>query len=967
MKHLACIAALVAFVAASDAEPIRVEVAASQPGHEVPASLWGAFLEDIAFSVDGCLYPELVWNRGFEFRPAPSDDGFAKRLKGPMDLGMPGWTADCRSGAMGRFTLQYAKPLREDTPAYLRIEAFAPYAGMRNSGALGEMAVKRGEKLNLSLYARGDAPLIVRVEGGENNVLCETRFEPGQDWKRFSATLTPSESSRKAHLLVMAGAAGVVELDFVSLMPSNTFRGHGLRSDIAKLIADLKPANFRFPGGCMLESCDYAGWFDWKRTVGDVESRQPLWNIWGYYQNVGLGFYEYFQFCEDIGAEPLPVFIGGLTCQFRNSKLFPKESLGYLVTNMLDAIEFARGGAETKWGALRAKMGHPAPFALKTIGIGNENWGEEYFSRLYELAAGVKAVHPDIKVIAAIDPHTVRDPPRALKSWSQIRKGAVDFADEHIYASPSWWLNNTGRYDDYDRDNVPVYIGEWGTRDIRADWIDGLYVALAEAAFRIGIEKNSDVVKMVAYAPLARRVGAPRDGFSLLNVTPSGACGNATYYAEKMFSLNRIERIVPVAYPKVVVRQPEGWEKKGGPCNPKNEAVDVVAFHAGAGIVNGELVVKLVNAAPEARGISLAFDAALPAGVVYRQTLSGEPGARNTPEEPKRVVPVEDSFDFGGGCELSVELPPYSFVVLRLATAQLPKPAWPKNFPDPTLWRAEDGTWRASSTSKQILKSVDFIHWEDTGRKLFSKEEFKRIHKDWKNIWAPDAFKIGDEWIVYVSLVNSDKDSAIAAYSSKSADGPFTDGHMITCSKDTGIRDTIDPDVVRDDRDGTLWLFFGSTGKMYRVKLAPDGKSLAPDAKYEHVAGIWGNETDDPARLKVFEGAHLHKRGGWWYLFASRGWYGDGTYAVVVGRAKTLDGPFLDRDGHDMRDGFATVVHSSGLNDRLFGPGHNAEIVTIDGRDYLPHHCHVKGETPRSRPFFIRELSWDSDGWPSVR
>ena len=417
---------------------VNVDVAVSRPGHEVPASLWGIFLEDIAFSVDGCLYPELVWNRGFEFRPAPSDDGFEKRLKGPMDLGIPGWSVDCRRGSMGRFTLQYAKPLRADTPAYLRMEAFAPFAGVRNTGPLGEMDVKGGEPLNLSLYARGDVPLIVRVESADNKILCEKHFHPKETWRKFAATVTPKASAKKAHLLILAAKAGTAEIDYVSLMPAKTFKGHGLREDIAQLIADLKPANFRFPGGCMLESCDYAGWFDWKRTVGEPEVRQPLWNIWGYYQNVGLGFYEYFVFCEDIGAEPLPVFIGGRTCQFRNSKLFPKENLGWLVTNMLDAVEFIRGPTNTTWGALRAKMGHPAPFPLKTIGIGNENWGKEYYSRFYPLAAGVKAVHPDLKVIAAIDPHVIRDPPRGKESWAEIRKGEVDFADEHMYASPSY-------------------------------------------------------------------------------------------------------------------------------------------------------------------------------------------------------------------------------------------------------------------------------------------------------------------------------------------------------------------------------------------------------------------------------------------------------------------------------------------------------------------------------------------------
>ena len=648
------------------ASAVNVDVAVSKPGHEVPASLWGIFLEDIAFSVDGCLYPELVWNRGFEFRPAPSDDGFEKRLKGPTDLGIPGWTADCRRTGMGRFTLQYAKPLRADTPAYLRIEAFASFAGVRNTGPMGEMDVKGGEPLNLSLYARGDVPLIVRVETADNKILCEKHFHPKEMWRKFSAVVTPKASAKKAHLLILAAKAGTAEIDYVSLMPAKTFKGHGLREDIAQLIADLKPANFRFPGGCMLESCDYAGWFDWKRTVGAPETRQPLWNIWGYYQNVGLGFYEYFVFCEDIGAEPLPVFIGGRTCQFRNSKLFPKENLGWLVTNMLDAVEFIRGPTNTTWGALRAKMGHPAPFPLKTIGIGNENWGKEYYSRFYPLAAGVKAVHPDLKVIAAIDPHVIRDPPRGKESWAEIRKGEVDFADEHMYASPSYWLNHTDRYDSYPRDHVPVYIGEWGTRDIRPDWIDGLYVSLAEAAFRIGIEKNSDVVKMVAYAPLARRRGAPRDGFSLLDVTTDAVCGNPTYYAEKMFTHNRPDRVVPVSYPKVTTRQPAGWDREKGPFNPKAEAIDVVAFHAGAGLAGDELVVKLVNAASAACPVTLAFDAQLPAGKVSRETLSGEPGAKNTPEEPTRVVPRKDAFDFAGGKTLDVQLPPYSFVVLRL-------------------------------------------------------------------------------------------------------------------------------------------------------------------------------------------------------------------------------------------------------------------------------------------------------------
>jgi len=669
MHKLSLMSACAAVALAALSDPIQVKIDVTTPGHAVPDSLWGIFLEDIAMSVDGCLYPELVLNRGFDFRPAPSDPGFERRAKGPMDLGIPGWENDFAQnpGTNGRITLQYARPKFEDNPAYLRIEAFAPYAGVKNSGQMGEMRLQAGERYRVSLWARGDGPVAVRVktQGDKGKVLWGTEFKDvGSDWKRFEAEFALTEAS-PASLGVYAVRKGTVELEQVSLKPVETYKGHGLRKDVAQLIADLKPANFRFPGGCMLESYDYSAWWDWKRTLGEPGNRQPLWNIWGYYQLNGLGFYEYFRFAEDIGAEPLPVFIGGRTCQFRNSQLWPMSSLDDLARNILDAIEFARGDASTKWGAVRASMGHPAPFRLKTIGIGNENWGKEYFKRYYALAAKVREAHPDIKIIAAIDPHVILQSKRGEESWAMVRKGEVDFADEHMYGSPSYWLNHCDRYDGYPRDGVPVYIGEWGTKNVREDWLDGHYVALSEAAFRIGIEKNSDVVKMVAYAPLARRFGAPRDGFALLKVTSDGVYGNPTYYAEKMFTDNRPERVLPVSYPKVTSVQPAGWEQDKGRFNPENKAVEVVSFHAGAGLTDDGMVVKLVNAGPEARDVELLFDADLPAGRVTRTTLAGEPGARNTFAEPKRHVPVVDEFRFDGGSRCTVKLQPYSFVVLR--------------------------------------------------------------------------------------------------------------------------------------------------------------------------------------------------------------------------------------------------------------------------------------------------------------
>ncbi len=289
-------------------------------------------------------------------------------------------------------------------------------------------------------------------------------------------------------------------------------------------------------------------------------------------------------------------------------------------------------------------------------------------------------------------------------------------------------------------------------------------------------------------------------------------------------------------------------------------------------------------------------------------------------------------------------------------------PVHPASTPDPTCWRAPDGTWRLSSTSLRILRSADFFTWEDTGRRLFTREDERQICSRWRHIWAPDVVKIGNVYHLYITHINTADDSAIFVYTAKSAEGPFTNGRQITSGRDTGIIDTIDPEVVRDPATSRLWLFFGSTGRIHRVPLAPDGLSLAPGAKPEPVAGRHVRE--NPSRLKVFEGSYLHRRNGWWYLFASRGRYADWSYAIVVGRAKKLTADFLDRDGRSMKEGYGTVILASEQGEAFFGPGHNAEIVTIGNHDFLPFHCHVEGPRAGARPLFIQEIFWDRDGWP---
>ena len=660
-------------------ESVTVKVDVDHPTHAISKHLYGLFLEDISQSVDGCFYPELVWNRGFEFPPSPTVAEPKFQEKGVKLDDICGWKPDCRDGAAGRFTLEYADPAFTNTPAYLRIEAFARGAGMRNTGAMDEMSLAGGVPLDLSLWARG-VPFEVRLEDASNRVLAAASFTPGATWGRYTATLTPCNGQdarcpsvcRQAHLTILPKVAGVLDVDQVSLMPHARFRErvNGLRTDIATLLADLKPSTFRFPGGCMLEGDSFASWWDWKRTVGPVEERRPIWNIWGYYQTLGLGYYEYLQFCEDIGAEPVPVFLAGLTCQFRGPKFVPVEALGAFITNVLDGVEFARGGADTKWGAVRAAMGHPAPFRLSYVALGNENWGPEYWTRYNVIQKAVKATHPDLKIVAAVDPHAYMRTNDWEYSWSHISPANADVADEHLYASPSWWLNHSGMYDAYPRKGVDVYVGEWATRQASDAYINSLYNAVAEAAFRMGFERNADLVKMSAYAPLIRRMGVPGNRYSLIQLSGTASCGAPAYWCERMFAENRPDRLVPCAYPVVKAIQPAGIDRPKWSYNRRSEAIEVVSFHAVAGVTGDELVLKFANAAWRPQPVSLDFGRALPACAARRTVLTGAPDAKILPEDPRRVVPVSDTVTFPGGTTFAFNLPACSVTVLRFKIHQ---------------------------------------------------------------------------------------------------------------------------------------------------------------------------------------------------------------------------------------------------------------------------------------------------------
>jgi len=307
-------------------------------------------------------------------------------------------------------------------------------------------------------------------------------------------------------------------------------------------------------------------------------------------------------------------------------------------------------------------------------------------------------------------------------------------------------------------------------------------------------------------------------------------------------------------------------------------------------------------------------------------------------------------------------------VGISSALEPIKNPVYGGNAPDPTIWQADDGMYYCCATPGGgrglILQSKNLVKWESSGKRPFSEEMIEVIHKEFKNIWAPDMIRLNGKWMFYVTLYNSARDSAIAVFSSDNATGPFEDMHVITRSKETNIKDTIDPEVVKDPDTGKLWLFFGSIGKMHRVELKPDGLSVVDNAQYVHVAGL--DSDQNRSRSKVYEGCYLYRRDGWWYLFASCGWYNNHTYSLVVGRSKTLDGEFVDKEGKPMKEGNATKILRSDAGDEFYGPGHNGEIITDgDGKTYMFYHCHQASLNKGwLRNLHLQEILWGEDGWP---
>jgi alpha-L-arabinofuranosidase len=549
--------AVLAFAGAGQAAELTVDM--GQAPRPVSPELYGIFYEDINHAADGGLYAELVRNRSFEDALPPehctikdgklcTPAGWSMDYK--IDSPIPGWSLLRGVESDGDMALDESKRLNDAQRAALKVTAKTASGrlGVANSGYWG-IALKQGAGYNFSLFACAQdgfsGPLTVSLESADG-----TKVHASQDissltgdWKKFEGELTSNATDNDARLVITTKAAGTFWLDVVSLFPKETYknRPNGLRADLAGMLEDMKPAFVRFPGGCFVEGFCMDTTLRWKKTIGPIETRPSHWNLWGSCSTNGLGYHELLQLCEDLGAAPMFVINCGMSCQGRNPEIVPVDQLGEWIQDALDAIEYANGPADSKWGAVRAAAGHPEPFGLKYLEIGNENSGGEYNAHYKAFADVIKAKHPEIQLISNVP----------------VEGAAVDIFDDHYYSDPAFFLGKTGQYDKHDRGKAKIYVGEYavtkncGKGNLRA--------ALAEAAFMTGMERNGDHVVMCSYAPLFVHVNDRTWNPDAIQFDNYRACGTPSYYVQKLFSEYRCDETYPVT-----VNGPKLTSKSGG-------------------------------------------------------------------------------------------------------------------------------------------------------------------------------------------------------------------------------------------------------------------------------------------------------------------------------------------------------------------------------------------------------------------
>lgn len=626
----------------------------SQKTNDISPILYGIFFEDINYAGDGGLYAELIANRSFEYYDRDNE----------IDKHKNCWKAEggCDFSIHTRF------PISREHGNYARLSGTAG-TGFYNLGFCGEgFAVREGQAFRFSCYARNAAPisLVIRLTDNAGKSYAEKRLSlvrVGHGWTKYTCTLTATGTCDSVYVHFLLGKDGSVDLDLLSLFPADTYkeRPGGMRRDIAEAIAALSPKFMRFPGGCIVEGRSFENMYNWKETIGELSRRRTNWNRWqmeeyqidgrssdDYFQSYGLGFFEYFQFCEDIGAKPVPVMNAGMTCQWHEGLLADMEQLDKWIQDVLDLIEFANGSAESEWGGKRAAMGHPEPFHLEYIGIGNEQWGTDYFERYEAFQKVLSKEHPEIRLITCAGWNSEGKDFDTAYAWMKANKDKAYAVDEHFYKSPEWFLENINRYDDYDRTLPKVFAGEYAAHSARetAKRINNWYTALCEAAFLTGIEKNADHVAMTSYAPLLARTGHNQWQPNLIWFDNTGVYGTPGYYVQKLFSNNIGTALVKT--------QAEG------------ALPDTLKTVSSLSEDGKHLYCKLVNLADKPEKLSLHLEAICPSRTDNSCTCSciaAELDAVNSHRFPENVSPKTQPLTFSDNT-LILTLPKYSVTVL---------------------------------------------------------------------------------------------------------------------------------------------------------------------------------------------------------------------------------------------------------------------------------------------------------------
>lgn len=618
----------------------------------IQPTMYGIFFEDINMAADGGVYAELVKNRSFEFA-----------------MPLAAWTEHKKDNGDGRTEVINRAVERPDNAHFIKtyITTGTGFYGFSNEGFRG-MGIKEGEEYCFSVIAKqeGDINIKLSVElhGDNDAIIGKAELTPtNKEWNRYIVKFKSTATVQKAQLYVWMSGKGIIDLDMISLFPEHTWKNRpgGLRADLVQKLADIKPGFLRFPGGCIVEGRELNNRYQWKKSIGDIDKRENIINRWNtefkhrpapdYYQTFGLGFMEYFMTAEDIGASPLPILNCGMACEFNTAELVPLDKLDPYVQDALDLIEFANGDAGTKWGKLRTDLGHPAPFNLKMIGVGNEQWGPQYIERWKIFTKAIKSKYPNVKIVSALGPSPQGKEFDLLNTT--FRSLGADILDEHYYAPPKWFRDNARRYDKYDRKGPKIFAGEYAAQSVatvspqnKNNW----ECALSEAAFMTGLERNADVVNMASYAPLFAHVEGWQWTPNLIWFDNLKSYATPNYYVQQLFSLNKGTDVVPLTLNNEAVAGQNDCYATA--CLDKN---------------TNQLVIKFVNTGTSVQNVNFKITGSR--GYQKQASVttlrSDSKAAENSLATPTAVSPVESIANVSGnGLKLAIE--PYSFKIIRL-------------------------------------------------------------------------------------------------------------------------------------------------------------------------------------------------------------------------------------------------------------------------------------------------------------